>query len=49
MLGKGSNQTITVNLGNSSIENTNEEKRLSATIDKKLTFETHHKIMQKGW
>ena len=41
MLGKGSNGTVTVNIGNSTIENSGEEKLLGVTIDNKLTFEAH--------
>ena len=41
MLGKGSNGTVTVNIGNSTIENSGEEKLLGVTIDDKLTFEVH--------
>ncbi len=38
---KGSNQAIAVNIGNSTIENTGEEKLLGVTIDNNLTFEAH--------
>ena len=41
VLGKSANQTVTVNIGDSVIENTDEEKLLRVTIDNKLTFETH--------
>ena len=43
VLGKSSHQAVTVNAGNSVIENiihTDEEELLGVTIDKKLTFET---------
>ena len=41
ILGINSNQQVTVNVGDSVIENTEEEKLLGAVIDKRLTFETH--------
>ena len=41
VLGKSSNQDVTVNVGSSVIGSTDEEKLLGVTIDKKLTFETH--------
>ncbi len=45
VLGKSVNQSVKINIGNSSIENTDEEKLLGVRIDDKLSFETHHKIM----
>ena len=41
ILGRNSNQQITVNVGDSVIENTEEETLLSVVIDKRLNFETH--------
>ncbi len=41
VLEKSANQTITISIGDSDIENTNEEKLLGVTIDHKLTFEPH--------
>ena len=41
ILGRNSNQYVTVNVGDSVIENTEEEKLLGVVIDKRLTFETH--------
>ena len=41
ILGRNSNQHITVNVGDSVIGNTEEEKLLGVVIDKRLTFETH--------
>ena len=41
ILGRKSNQQITVNVGDSVIENTEEETLLGVVIDKKLNFETH--------
>ena len=41
VLGRNSNQQVTVNAGNSVIENTEEEKLLGVVIDKQLNFETH--------
>ena len=41
ILGRNSNQQVTVNVGDSVIENTEEEKLLGVVIDKKLNFETH--------
>ena len=41
VLGRNSNQQVTVNVGNSVIENTEEEKLLGVVIDKQLNFETH--------
>ena len=41
ILGRNSNQQVTVNIGDSVIENTEEEKLLGVVIDKKLKFETH--------
>ncbi len=41
VLGKSVNQSVTINIGDSSIENRDEEKLLGVTIDNKLTFETH--------
>ena len=38
VLGKSSNQDVTVNVGSSVIGNTDEEKLLGVTIDKKLTL-----------
>ena len=49
VLGKSSNQDVTVNVGSSVIGNTDEEKLLGVTIDKKLTFETHiNKLSEKA-
>ena len=49
VLGKSSNQNVTVNVGSSVIGNTDEEKLLGVTIDKKLTFETHiNKLCKKS-
>ena len=49
VLGKSSNQDVTVNVGSSVIGNTDEEKLLGVTIDKKLTFETHiNKLSKKA-
>ena len=46
VLGKNSNQQVTINVGNSVIENTEEEESLCVVIDKQLNFEmchaTHH-------
>ena len=41
ILGRNSNQQITVNVGDSVIENTEEETLLGVVIDKRLNFETH--------
>ena len=41
VLGKSSNQDVTVNVGSSVIKNTEKEKLLGVMIDKKLTFEAH--------
>ena len=41
VLGKSVNQSVTINIGDNSIENRVEEKLLGVTIDNKLTFETH--------
>ena len=41
ILGRNSNQQITVTVGDSVIENTEEEKLLGVVIDKRLNFETH--------
>ena len=41
VLGRNSNKKVTVNVGNSVIENTEEEKLLGVLIDKQLNFETH--------
>ena len=50
VLGKRSNQDVTVNVGSSVIGNTDEKKLLGVTIDKKLTFETHiNKLCKKSW
>ena len=47
--GKSSNQDVTVNVGSSVIGNTDEEKLLGVTIDKKLTFEMHiNKLCKKA-
>ena len=49
ILGKSSNQDVTVNVGSSVIGNTEEEKVLGVMIDKKLTFETHiNKLCKKA-
>ena len=44
ILGRNSNQHITVNVGDSVIGNTEEEKLLGVVIDKILTFETHRGV-----
>ena len=41
ILARNSNQQITVNVGDSVIENTEEETLLGVVIDKRLNFETH--------
>ena len=41
ILGRNSNQQVTLNIGDYVIENTDEGKLLGAVIDKKLTFDTH--------
>ena len=41
ILGRNSNQQIRVNVGNSVIENTEEEKLLGVVIVKRLNLETH--------
>ena len=41
VLGRNSNQRVTVNVGNSVTENTEEEKLLGVVIDKQLNFEKH--------
>ena len=41
VLGRNSNQQVTVNVGYSVMENTEEEKLLGVVVDKKLNFETH--------
>ena len=41
ILVRNSNQQITVNVGDSVIENTEEETLLGVVIDKRLNFETH--------
>ena len=41
ILGRNSNQRIKVNVGDSVIENTEEETLLGVVIDKRLNFETH--------
>ena len=41
ILGRSSNQQIKVNVGDSIIENSEEEKLLGFVIDKRLSFETH--------
>ncbi len=38
---KSAKQTIKISMGDSDMENTNEEKLLGVTIDHKLTFEPH--------
>ena len=49
VLGKSSNQDVTVNVGSSIIKNTKQEKLLGVMIDKKLTFETHiNKLCKKA-
>ena len=41
ILGRNSNQQATLNIGDSVIETTEEEKLLGFLIDKKLNFDTH--------
>ena len=41
ILGRNSNQQVTLNIEDSVVENTEEEKLLGVAIDKKLTFDTH--------
>ena len=41
VLGRNSNQQVTINVGDSVIENTEEEKLLGVVVDKRLNFETH--------
>ena len=49
VLGKSANQTITISIGDSDIENTNEEKLLGVTIDRNLTLEPHiNKLCKKA-
>ena len=49
ILGGNSNQQITVNVGDSVIENTEEETLLGVVIDKRLNFETHiNKLCKKA-
>ena len=49
VLCRNSNQRVTVNVGNSVIENMEEEKLLGVVIDKQLNFETHvTKLCQKA-
>ena len=49
VLGRNYNQQVTVTVGNSAIENTEEEKLLGVAIDKQLNFETHiTKLCQKA-
>ncbi len=49
VLGRSADQTITVRIGNSTIENSREEKLLGVIIDRKLTFETHiNKLCKKA-
>ena len=49
VLGRSPNKKVTVNVGNSVIENTEEEKLLGVVIDKQLHFETHiSKLCQKA-
>ena len=49
VLRRNSNKKVTVNVGNSVIENTEEEKLLGVVIDKQLNFETHiSKLCQKA-
>ena len=49
ILGRNSNQQIRVNLGDSVIGNTEEEKLLGVVIDKRLNFETHiSKLFKKA-
>ncbi len=43
VLGKSASQSVTVNIGNSSIENKDEEKLLGVTIDKKRTSQSYVK------
>ena len=40
VLGRNSNQQVTVNVGDSVIENAEEEKLLGVVVDKRLNFET---------
>ena len=49
VLGRNSNQRVTVNVGNSVIKNTEAEKLLGVVIDKQLNSETHiSKLCQKA-
>ena len=49
MFSRNSNQQVTVNVGNSVIENAEEEKLLGIVIDKQLNFETYiTKLCQKA-
>ena len=49
VLGRNSNQQVTVNVGNSVKENKEEEKSRGVVIDKQLNFETHiTKLCQKA-
>ena len=41
ILERNSNEQVTLNIGDSLMENTDEEKLLGVVIDKKLTFDTH--------
>ena len=41
ILGRNSNRQATLNIGDSPVENTEEEKLLSVVIDRKLTLDTH--------
>ena len=48
ILGRNSNQHITVNVGDSVIENTEEEKLPGVVIDTRLTSETHSMLCKKA-
>ena len=49
ILGRNSNKHVTLNIGDSVIENTDEEKLLGVVIDKKLTFDAHiSKLFKKA-
>ena len=41
ILGRNFNEQVTLNIGDSVMKNTDEEKLLGVVIDKKLTFDTH--------
>ena len=49
MLGRNSNQQVPLNIGDSDIENAEEEKLLGIVMDIKHTFDTHiSKLCKKG-